>query len=227
VSDINDLGQIVGVGASCEGLPDGPCGGISSEINIGMGLVAFPFSTANGYGPVAWVAPGSPAGLPIVRTCATDGIGLHISNAEYTIGRALVSPNLGVFVGSLCGTGVTQLYENGIAVIPSGFLYDPFVDSLNARAWVVAPTCSGNEDAYLYVGGPVGPSVSDDGKATICDLVASGFVRNRQENASGQIIVNVGDRAFLYTPVTEAGNLALLGSALTCLAVARRKRAGR
>jgi probable HAF family extracellular repeat protein len=231
-NDINDLGQIVGISVFCEVL--GFCGPIV-ERNIGMGPVAFPFPIPfGGSGATAWVAPGSSVGVPVVPHCSLDNFALHISNAGYTVGNGggqpgggLVSPRGGP-LNDPCDTGVTQLYENGPAVIPSGFLYDPIVDLGNPfgpqRAWVVAPTCTGDDPAHLLNSNV---PVSDDVKATICDLVASGFVRNRQENASGQIIANVGDRAFLYTPVSEPGNLALLGSALTCLAFARRKRDAR
>jgi probable HAF family extracellular repeat protein len=235
-ADINDLGQIVGMGINCDPVPGNPICGPIREFNIGMGPVALPIDFSTGFSATAWVAPGSPVGVPVVPTnCAmgADGFALHVSNAGYTVGSGggllnggLASPNL----GALCGLNVTQLYENGVAVIPSlGFLYDPFVDffdpinniTRSGRAWVVAPSCSGNEDAHLY---PSGIPVSDDVKATICNLVASGFVRDRQQNASGQIISNVNGRALLFTPVPEPGNLALLASALTCLAFARRKK---
>ena len=235
-SDINDLGQIVGVGAACEAdvpsdLAQGACGFIRVT-DVGMGPVAHPFSTANGYGNSVWLAdPTSQVPLPFGPTCGvSDRWLLHISNAGYVRGSiGLMSPNAvfpnGIGRSDLCVPEVSQLFESGVAVTPMGYLYDALLDpDRTGRAWVVAPTCTGDDPAHR-LGSNV--PVSDDVKATICDLVASSYVRDRQQNASGQIISNVNGRASLYTPVSEPGNLALLGSALTCLAFARRKRAGR
>jgi hypothetical protein len=123
-----------------------------------------------------------------------------------------------------------ELYENGVAATPLGFLYDPIVNApdleiFGERRWVIAPTCGDSAPAYLpNTSDPsTGNPVSDDIKQEICDLVATGSSRSRTQNARGQLIVNVGDRAFLYSPVPEPSAIALLGVGLAVLGFARRR----
>ena len=95
-ADINDFGQIVGI-VLIATLFWSYCGPIR-EFNIGMGPVALPFQLViAGSGATAWVAPGSPVGVPAVANCAVDSYALHVSNAGYTVGSGggLASPNFG------------------------------------------------------------------------------------------------------------------------------------
>ena len=112
--------------------------------------------------------------------------------------------------------GELELYESGLALSSFGYLFDPFVDffydqgnpiAVNSRQWVVVPSCTGDINGYAISGGIFDhPSVrlplevSDQVAAGICNLAATGELHDKQQNDSGQFILNVNNRAFLYTP---------------------------
>jgi hypothetical protein len=66
------------------------------------------------------------------------------------------------------------------------------------------PSCAPEERAYIVGYGGDSLNVSDAVKATICALAATGYSRDRCENAAGQLLINDGDRAFLATPVPDS-----------------------
>jgi hypothetical protein len=208
------------------------------------GTVFEPSGVTSSLATGAWfttVYADSPPIYPTDPINAGDGSIYRISNAGYMNGATqffgpfVSSPNTDVAginpfeLGSY--RDPIELYENGVAATPLGFLYDPIVNApdleiFGERRWVIAPTCSDGAPAYLPSSSDpsTGSPVPDDIKQEICDLVATGFSRSRTQNARGQLIVNVGDRAFLYTPVPEPSALALLGIAFAGLGFARRRK---
>jgi hypothetical protein len=83
--------------------------------------------------------------------------------------------------GALCGLTILELYESGLALTTQGYVFDPLVNGVHQ--WVTVPTCTGATGIA----------------ADICDL-ADGKLHDKQQNDSGQFILNVNNRAFLYTP---------------------------
>jgi hypothetical protein len=228
-NDINDLGQIVGLGAVC----DSP-GCVPNPSSNGLGFVGtIPLEL--GSGGVGWIAdPSSGVPVPLMSHCNLDGAAFRISDTGYVWGTSggLVSPkgNAGAFhEQQLCGvSGITHLYENGVVVTSLGLLFDPLVhqlfldaahqmpwDILDTPAWVLVPSCASSGSARLFEGGSF--FVGDDIKAEVCDLAANGFERNRQQNASGQFIINFGNQAFLITPIPEPATLFLVAIGLFML----------
>jgi hypothetical protein len=138
-NDINDLGQIVGSFTSCD---TNPCG------NVVHGWIP----PGNAVDPWAALAdPTSPVGLPSLSySCGPPTVGEFarlVSNNGYVAGSNSLSSPLGSEFGIVqgpmtCGTHVLELFENGVAVTPLGFLYDPVVgflegDEYDARIWVI------------------------------------------------------------------------------------------
>lgn len=224
--DINDVGQIVGIVRVNDNFPQPDDSGAIGGQDLGSG----------GSGNWATLAPGSFAPMPITsQGCFVDNMLYAISSTGYMLGgfgsgsgpTSIHSPNLDTF---LCGLDVLQLYESGLALTGYGYVFDPLVDG--SRQWVVVPTCAGEITGHMISPGSFGvPSVisplevSSQIAAGICDLAADAFTRDRHRNTSGQFIVNVGDRAFLFTAIPEPSTLALLGIGLAGLALGRRKRA--
>ena len=221
-NDINNSGQIVGQGHGCNLSCDQP------DDDTGF------ISLLNGSGNWATVAPGSLASVPLNGPqCHQDDFLTAISDTGYmtSLAGGISSPNMST---DLCGLDVSALYESGLMLTDIGYVHDPLIDffydqgspiAVNDRAWVVVPSCTGDVTGYALSGNsfgftppvPLPLEVSDQVAASICGLVG-GEIHDKDMNALGQFIVNVGDRAFLYSPVPAPGTLALLGLVLFPLA---------
>ena len=194
-SDINDSGQIVGQAHAC----DINC----NQPNADTGFM----SNFHGSGGWVTVAPGSLASLPIGDPqCYQDDFITRISDTGYMVSYSggISSPNMS---SDLCGLNVSALYESGLMLTDKGYVYDPLVDS--NHQWVIVPSCTGDVRGYVLSGSSFGFSppvmkaeVSAQIAHSICDLVAD-EIHDKVTNASGQFIVNDGDKAFLYTPCSE------------------------
>jgi probable HAF family extracellular repeat protein len=112
--DINDVEQIVGGAFGCEI-------GICPEFHEGD--IPAAVGPIEGFGPMAWLAPGASAsGLPVLSQCLLDDIDTRISNSGRT---ASLNGLSGVAPGDdACGVHVDELLENGIALTPLGYLYE-------------------------------------------------------------------------------------------------------
>ena len=229
--DINNSGQIVGISAVCD----------LCNVREGFGSI----TGQGGSGTWSTVAPGSSAQMPVAERLFFDGMLHAISDSGHMLSgngfvdvppRGLHSPNPGV--SALNGLNILEFYESGVTLTSIGYLFDPIVDffyddqgnpiAANSHQWVLVPSCTGDVTGYAMSPGAFGVTsvplplqVSTQVSAGICDLAASSVLHNKLQNASGQFIVNVGDRAFLYTPASEPETLTLLCVGLLALRLRR------
>lgn len=219
-NDISDFGQIVGTAYTCE--PSCPQFPDAASLLLHAGIESF--------GPEAWLTPESTRALPLLARCLTDDPEILISDS----GRAeSVGGVAGAMVGDVaCGSRPTGLLENGVSIIPEGYLWEepgnvpvlPDLGPAGIPIWVVVPSCDGTSSPYSFYGhGTVVDSVRTD----VCNLVVSSYSRNRLQNASGQFFLNADGRAFLFSPISEPGSLALLMLALCALVDCKARRKSR
>jgi hypothetical protein len=208
--DINDLG--VAVGTAFGWLKS------SGPPYYGRG--------AEGTGPVVWGA-----GDFREPKCTLDDGAAKISNAGvvlnwtpcvYTIDPADAAR---LEVGNAVGR---RLYENGLVLNDAGTLGQALwggkpEDESWDRGWYETDlsTCGASTSE--------GSAWEAPWDAYICELASTGYERSRTVNARGQYIVNEGNRAFLYTPVSEPPSpvseppsLAMVGLLLAILVAVRR-----
>ena len=203
--DINDLGQAVGVVLGY----------------VELNYPEPPYYYVGGTGPIVWGA-----GDFSEPRCTLDDGAAKISNAGvvlnwtpcvYSIDPADAAQ---LEVGNAVGR---RLYENGLVLNDSGSLgqalWGPQPDSPwdDRRFWAVTDlsTCGAPSgvDPESWVPRPW--------DAYICELASTGYERSRTTNARGQYIVNEGNRAFLYTPISEPPSLAIAGLLLALLMAVR------